>query len=231
MSQEIFRARLKAKAPDFKAQNLTNKRLDEYSARLHRQNPDVKDEVEHDKLIDVLNELVSFEDIAKADDRVQTLEARLKNKPAPIQPAPTNTGGDTEEQEDDEPEEGDTTKPAKPRRERVPQWAKELREEVRSLKVEKVQNTIRDKIRERLKDEDGKVKVPEKFWTKRPLPEREEDIETFITEAESDWADLYKEINPLVKEGETGRVHKPNRSTSTSERVDEKTLDSIVDKF
>jgi hypothetical protein len=49
--------------------NLSQKMIDAFAARLDKKNPNITDEAEHDTLIDELNELVSFSDISKEDDR------------------------------------------------------------------------------------------------------------------------------------------------------------------
>jgi hypothetical protein len=60
MALETFKAQLKAK---YSGLNLSQKRIDEISARLHKKNPDLTEEANHDTRLDDLNELMPFADI------------------------------------------------------------------------------------------------------------------------------------------------------------------------
>jgi hypothetical protein len=70
---------------------------------------------------------------------------------------------------------------------RTPAWAKDLMAKVDSLQKEKTQSTIKQKAADLLKD------VPEKFWNKRALPEKEEDLQAFADDVNADFAELVKE--------------------------------------
>jgi hypothetical protein len=77
---DVFKARLKAKTKAAGV-NLSQKRIDAFADRLHKKNPAITEEADHDTAIDELDEVVSFKDIAKDDDRLRTLEAKSKDKP------------------------------------------------------------------------------------------------------------------------------------------------------
>ena len=159
---ETFKTRLKAKLTDFKAQNLTQKRIDAIADRLHKRQPDLTDEAEHDKAINDLNDLMPFEDIAKEDDRVRTLESKAKD-PKPTDPKPADPKPTDEE----------------------PAWFKAYREstdaKLSAFEKEKTQGSIKQQLAEKLKD------VPQSMWSKRALPETPEAIEAFVTEVQADY--------------------------------------------
>ncbi|MBC7948663.1 MAG: hypothetical protein H7Y42_12320 [Chitinophagaceae bacterium] len=227
---DIFKARLKAKTKAAGV-NLSQKRIDAYADRLHKKNPDVKEEAEHDTLIDALDELVIFKEVAKEDDQLRTLEAKVKAIP----PAPEKKDDDADDDDDDidddsqgDKDKKDTAKDKKSKA-RTPKWAQELRDEIRSLKSEKSQSTIRTKISEKLKDDEGNPKVPERFYSKRPLPEKEEDIDTWVEEVSTDWTELTKD-SPVTTEKKTATGHKPNRSnTKTDAAPTKEEIDKILD--
>lgn len=78
---EQIKARLKVLFP--KA-NLSQKRIDAIAAKLCLKPADDADDVAIDAVVNDANDFMSFEDIAKDDDRVRTLEA---NQKAPTTPA------------------------------------------------------------------------------------------------------------------------------------------------
>lgn len=104
MAVEVQKIKDRLKALFPKA-NLSAKRLDELSARLAKKPADDADETAIDEVINHANDFISFEDIAKEDDRVRTLEVKAKaaedkkDPPAPPTPpnppAPTPPGDDT----------------------------------------------------------------------------------------------------------------------------------------
>lgn len=180
---DVFKAQLKAKTKAAGV-NLSQKRIDAYADRLHKKNPDVKEVAEHDTLIDELDELVSFADVAKEDDRVRTLEAKSR---------PTTKKKPQEEDDEIDDEETEESSSGKKQRDRTPAWAKALMEKVDRLEGEKRVTSIKEKIAEKLKGKE----IPEKFYSKRALPEKEEDLDTFVSEIETDWTELKQENNNL----------------------------------
>lgn len=233
MSLEKFKARLTAKTKAAGV-NLSKKRIDAYADRLHKKNPDVKDEdAEHDTLIDALDELVVFADVAKEDDQARTQEAKIKKlsekKPDPKKEDDESDDEGEEDDDADDPKTKGKKKPDEKKTGRMPAWAKLLVDEVQSLKAEKSKAAIQKLIAEKLKGEDGNPKVPGKFYAKWALPEKEEEIDDFVAQVEADWA----EINPGATEGTpeqkpTVNGHKPSRSSGKGEKVSDKDLDAIV---
>jgi hypothetical protein len=230
---DTFKARLKAKAKALGV-NLSAKRIDAYADRLHKKNPDVKEETEHDTLIDELDELVSFSEIAKQDDQVRALEAKVKAQPAkpPVKDEADDDDDDSDDDDNsDEQGKGKSKSDNKDKKtkDRTPKWAKDLMAKVDSLQSEKNQMTIKAKLAEKLKGEDGTAKVPERFYSKWTLPEKEEDLDDFVAEIEAGWTELTKD-NPAAtaKPGEKG--HQPKRGTGKTDAAPSKEeIDKILD--
>lgn len=85
VTPEQIKARLKAKYP--KA-NLSQKRIDAIAAKLAPKPADGATDEDIDGVLENANDFMSFEDIAKEDDRVRTLEANQKPKTDPPAPEP-----------------------------------------------------------------------------------------------------------------------------------------------
>ena len=118
---EKIKERLKVLFP--KA-NLSQKRLDEISAKLAPKPADDADDAAVDIIINDANELMGFEERAKEDDRIRTLEANQKPEPVPApDPKPAPTPDD------------------------APEWAKALAETNKKL-LEKVEALESGKITE-----------------------------------------------------------------------------------
>lgn len=66
----------------------------------------------------------------------------------------------------------------------TPAWAKTLMQEIANLKADKVKGSMQSRLKEKLKD------VPEKFYAKRALPEKEEEFDAFADEIQADWNEL-----------------------------------------
>ena len=129
--------RLKAKFP--KA-NLSTQRLDAIADRLSNLPADDADNVAIDLVLDNANALMPFEDIAKGDDRVRTLEQKVK---VPVSKT-------AEEIEADRVAELAAEEQRKAQAE-APEWAKsmiatnvKLAEEITSLKEGKITDNKRD---------------------------------------------------------------------------------------
>jgi hypothetical protein len=202
MREKII-SQLRAKYPGV---NLSKERMDAIADRL---TPKIKEEAEIDAKLDELNDLMPFADIAKQDDRMRTLEAKEK-KPAQQQqqqqPAPESKTEDVKK--DDE----------------VPGWAKELITEVKTLRQEKVQATMQQKLasHEKLKT------IPAIFYKGRTLPEKEEDLDVFVETIAADYtafkAEDAKEIPPDGKPV-TGKKE------GVDKKPDAKEIDAILDKI
>lgn len=164
MKEKIIAA-IKAKYP---AVNLSPKRLDAIAAILE---PKVTDETLIDAQLDAFNDFNPIAEIAKTDDRIRSLEAKTKTPGQPKTPT-------DKKDEDAPPTPVDDT----------PAWAKPLIETVKALVGEKQQSTIKAKLAEKLKD------VPESYWVKRLLPEKDEEIDAFIADVTNDFGAFTKEI-------------------------------------
>lgn len=111
---EIIKARLKVLFP--KA-NLSQKRIDAIAAKLAPMPADDADDATVDAVVNQANDFNSFDEIAREDDRIRTLEEKAGKVPTP--PAPTDP----------------PTPPTPPSD--VPEWAKGLVEANKAL-LEKV---------------------------------------------------------------------------------------------
>lgn len=120
------KARLRALFP--KA-NLSSKRLDEISDKLGKKIEDNATDAQIDEAVTEQNELYSFEEIAKNDDRARTERKKVEHK----------------EEEKEE---------AKPNEEQMPAWAKQLVDTVNAFKAEKQAQTLEQRFKsdERLKN-------------------------------------------------------------------------------
>jgi hypothetical protein len=122
---DTFKARLKAKAKAAGA-NLSQKRIDAIADRLHKKFPDLTEEADHEAKLEDYYDDDTLKDIAKDDDKLRTIEA-IKPKP---QPQPSNDNN-----------------PQPQPQEEMPAWAKDLLTEVKTLKQEKQQQSIQQKLR------------------------------------------------------------------------------------
>lgn len=77
---EIIKARLKVLFP--KA-NLSTKRIDAIAAKLAPMPADDADDAAVDVVLNLANDFNSFEEIAREDDRIRTLEAKANTPPTP----------------------------------------------------------------------------------------------------------------------------------------------------
>lgn len=151
-----IKSRLRAKYP--KA-NLSTKRLDEISAKLAKKPEDDADDDAIDAILEDYNDngAMTFEEIAKADDKIRTLEAR-KPKTDDDEPKP-------KDQDDD-----------------MPAWAKKLMEKVDGFETSRKAETIAQRF---AKDERLKG-IPE-FMFKGRTPKTEEDFETAVEDLVNDY--------------------------------------------
>jgi|GEM_PF-4248115 len=197
---DTFKAQLKAKLKTLGVKNLSQKRIDAIADRLHKKYPDITEVADHDTHIDELNELSPFEEIAKADDRVRTAEAKAKGQPP---------------KKDDPDDVDDIDEPAKPNQgDEVPKWAQTLLDKVTKLETEKTQGSIRSQAAKKLKD------IPEVFWSKRALPEKEEDLDDFISDVETDWTALKQDKNNQILTGGTTPASGSTTITAGKEDAD-----------
>lgn len=178
---ERIKGRLKVLFP--KA-NLSTKRMDAIADRLAKKPADDAEDDAVDQVINDANDFMPFEDIAKEDDRLRSLEEKAKgNKNDPPKQDPPKT--DPPKQDDD-----------------MPSWAKGLVEtntkllnEVEGLKKGKI---LEDKLTtarsvfdksEVLKGLKDSVKDR---WFSRINPESEASIDDQIKELEDEYTELFQ---------------------------------------
>lgn len=155
---ELIKSRLRALFP--KA-NLSTKRLDEISARLAKKPADDADEAAIDEVINDYNDngAMSFEEIAKSDDKIRTLEAG--------KPTPPKT---------DEP----IIQPINPETDPIKimmATLTNLSAEIKGLKEEKTKETVVSKFAN-----DERVKNIPDFIRKGYTPSSDEDYEVKVNE-------------------------------------------------
>jgi hypothetical protein len=188
---EIIKARLKVLFP--KA-NLSTKRLDALAAKLAPMLAEDADDAAVDVVLNLANDFNSFEEIAREDDRIRTLEAKVTPAPAPA-PAPTPTP---------EPNPTPTPPPTD-----VPEWAKGLLESNKAL-LEKVTTLETGKITETKKQtaqsvfessEVLKALKPEikANWLNRIDVNSETPIEDQVKSLETEFTDIRQEIANTTK--------------------------------
>jgi hypothetical protein len=165
MKEKIILA-IKAKHPKV---NLSKTRLAALATRIETKIDG--DEAKIDDTITSYEEYIV--DIAKADDAARTLEAKLKEK--------------GEEKPGDKKED-----PAPP--DDTPAYIKAMMAkldtvtgELAAIKGEKAQQTIKGEASKLLKD------VPASYWIKRPMPEKMEDLDAFVTEVSADYTAFKQE--------------------------------------
>lgn len=229
MALEIFRSQLKAKYSTLTSGvNLSQKRIDAYAARLHKKHSDLAadDVAGHDNLIDELDEIVSFKDIAKDDDRVRTLEAKAK---PPVDPKSKPEEDEDEDQEEEEEQNKKKTK------DRTPNWGKKLldnfqtlNEKIGRLESEKLQLTIKGKV-----ESHDKLKgIPKEFFDEWRYPEKDEDVDSFAERVETKWNTLKQDNNnqTVLKSSRPVNGIAPTDGKEVK-KSDDKEIKDIVDKI
>jgi hypothetical protein len=171
MKEKII-ARIKAKFPDV---NLSAKRLDAIADKL---SPKVTDENEIDAQLDALNDVISFSDLAKSDDKIRDLQAKLKEP----KKSETEAAQSSSTTQNDEP----------------PLWAKpliesnqKLTQELAALQREKLEQTMQQRVttHEKLKG------ISPVFYKGRKLPEKEDELEAFVDGIKADYDAFTQETN------------------------------------
>jgi hypothetical protein len=204
---ETFKARLKAKLKATGV-NLSQKRIDAIADRLHKKNPDLTEESDHDEKLDDYNDLNPFSETAAEDDRIRTLEARAKKQPAKT---------------DDEDEPGDEPAPATPpkkKKDEMPEWFKPFAEKITAQEQEKTQATLKGQAAKLLEG------IPEIIWKRAALPEKAEDLEAWAAEIKSDY-----EATPEVHQ--TAQRHRPpvGSGEASKKKASEEQVSAVVNKL
>lgn len=162
VTQDKVKARLRALFP--KA-NLSKARLDAIAAKLAEKPADDATDEQVDEVINDYNEVFNFDQIAKDDDRIRTLESRAANPP---------------KTEEEEPKVDDET----------PAWAKALLSKVEQLESQQRVKSITERF-----NSDPRVKDIPDFIRKGYIPSGEDDFEEKVSElADSfkEYADKHK---------------------------------------
>lgn len=204
MKEKIIAA-IKAKFPTV---NLSKKRLEAIAAKIEAKVID--DETKIDAAITTYDEYNPLVEIAKQDDAIRNLEGKLKTPPKKDEPGVPPVPVITDD---------------------TPEWAKAMIEQnkllaagLSALQGEKAQSTIRTKATALL-SEKGK-EVPVSYWGKRPLPEKEEELEAFITEVQTDYTAFKQEMT------DAGLSVLPTpKSTSTPAPAGDKTVSPEIKAF
>lgn len=212
---EKIKERLKTKYP--KA-NLSNERLDAFAAKLAPLPADDADDTAIDAVLEQANNLISFEDIAKGDDRLRTLEKKANPTPVPS-PNP-------------EPTPAPVTPVVTPTDE-TPAWAKTLIEtnqkltaDIEAIKTGKIIETKKQTAQsvfdasEILKGLKPEIRTN---WLNRIDVNSETPIEDQVKNLETEFTDIRQAV------AETTRYSGPTPSGTTSNKPDDKMIDSIVD--
>lgn len=185
---EQIKASVKAKYPNA---NLSTKRLDALAAKLANKPADDADDAAIDLVLEDFNGILSFEEIAKEDDRVRTLENKPEPKPTP---AP-------------EPKPNDPPAPKDTNQQLLEAIAK-LTTEVSEIKSGKITDTKRTTAQQAFeKSEVLKGMKPEvkENWLKRVVVTAEttdEEIAAQVTSLETEFTDLTQSFADSV--GYTG---------------------------
>lgn len=201
--------------------NLSTKRLDALAAGLATKPADGADDDAIDAVLEQANGFISFEDIAKDDDRMRTLEANQKPNPTPTptptpnpNPAPTPTAD-------------------------TPQWAldlaasnKKLLDEMAELKTGKLTDAKKSAAQvafeksEVLKKLDPKTR---EIWLNRIAVSAEttdEEITTQVTALETEYSEMQQSIaNGLGYSG------MPPTNGDAAKGSDDKVIDAVVSSF
>lgn len=199
MNEQLLRSRFRDLFP--KAQNLKKERLDVFVSKLSAKLSEESTQEDVDALWQDYNEVVNFEQLAKDDDRLRTL-----NIPKP-QTKVEETPKTSEE----------------PKRDDVPEWAKALLTEVKTLREEKVQDTIQSKFR----NHEALKGIPTEILDLVKTPTTLDEVDQFATTI----ADVYKEKQIKEKLDSFGRDIPPQGEHSKSVEVKQASDKEVDDVF
>jgi len=197
----------------FPKANLSQKRIDEISAKLAKKPADDADDDAVDLVINDANDLMDFEAIAKEDDRIRTLEAKVK------QPTSTNP----EKTEDPKPEikTGDDT----------PEWAKALLQKVEAIEKGEITKSKQSSIVNAFNKSDVlknlKPEIKESWLKRIPITDdlTDEQISEQITSLEN-------EYQALTQTSADNQIYSgPTPAGTPNADISDKEIDSIVDSL
>lgn len=212
---ETFKARLKAKSTAAGA-NLSTVRIDALADRLNKRFPDFKEEKEHDDKLDELYDPADYKEFAALDDHQRAKSAKEKAE---------KEKADKDKAEKEAAEKLASTKPG----DEEPAWFKKYREDtdakISAIEKEKTQGSIKSKLAEKLKD------VPEKFWRKWTLPEKEEDIDAFVSDVQTDYTEFETGKSTEKNNQNLGLNHTPKNGSSSDKskgKASDKEVEEVV---
>ena len=199
MNEQLLRSRFRDLFP--KAQNLKKERLDVFVSKLSSKLSEESTQEDVDALWQDYNEVVNFEQLAKDDDRLRTLNVP---KPQPkVEEASKQSEG--------------------PKSDDVPEWAKALLTEVKTLREEKVQDTIQSKFR----NHEALKGIPTEILDLVKTPTTLDEVDQFATTI----ADVYKEKQIKEKLDSFGRDIPPQGEHSKSVEVKQASDKEVDDVF
>ena len=179
----------------FPKANLSTTRISQYAEKLKAKLSEESTKEDVDNLIKDLNDLVDFAQVAKDDDRLRTYQ-----KPQPkVEEAPKPS---------EEPKSDD-----------VPEWAKALLTEVKTLREEKVQDTIQSKFR----NHEALKGIPTEILDLVKTPTTLDEVDQFATTI----ADVYKEKQIKEKLDSFGRDIPPQGEHTKNVEVKPKSLEDL----
>lgn len=201
----------------FPKANLSQKRLDEISERLAKKPADDADDNAVDEVINGFNEVLSFESIAKDDDRIRTLESKSKAEPPKQEPNPNP-----------EPPKNDISDLVKA----MVDSNQKLLSEIEALKNGKITES-KQQIAQKLFNESGilkalKPEVKEKWISRISVntESSEDDIKNQITDLENEFTEITQAIaDSSSYSSGVPAISKPGNA------VDDKLVEDVVDSF
>lgn len=193
----------------FPKANLSQKRIDEISAKLAKKPADDAGDEDVDLVINDANDLMDFEAIAKEDDRIRTLESRVRQPetPNPDDLEKTKTGDDT------------------------PAWAKALLQKVEAIEKGEVVKSKQSSIVSAFNKSDVLKNLKPEIkdsWLKRiPITDdlTDEQISEQITSLE-------KEYQALTQTSADNQDYSgPTPTGNPSANISDEEIESIVDSL
>ena len=198
MNEQLLRSRFRELFP--KAQNLKKERLDVFVSKLSAKLSEESTQDDVDALWQDYNDVVNFEQLSKDDHRLTSLS--LKEKPK-VEEAPKQS---------EEPKSDD-----------VPEWAKALLTEVKTLREEKVQDTIQSKFR----NHEALKGIPTEILDLVKTPTTLDEVDQFATTI----ADVYKEKQIKEKLDSFGRDIPPQGEHTKNVEVKQASDKEVDDVF
>jgi len=210
VDQQKVKARLRVLFP--KA-NLSQKRIDEISAKLAKKPADDADDTAIDLVITDANDLMDFEAIAKEDDRVRNLEAKIKQ---PTEPNPTNPP---------------TTDPKPKDDEEAPAWAKAMMQKMEAIEKGEVVKSKQSSILKAFENSDvlkNLKPATKEAWLKR-IAISDDLTEDQISEQISALETEYQELTQLAADNQ--QYAGPTPSSQPTGNISDEEISKLADSL